>query len=201
VRYDLWSEGGVKQLAQLRGLKFGWTGGLASTATYYVTRMLQPAGLSMRDISVVALTLPNQATALQNKSIDAIYSGSPQMEAFEAQKLAHILPIPPPAFRARDILRFAADPRSRAGECRDAGHPPGSGGNAGAGYYAPDTVATLAKYVQQPAAEIARSPRYEIDARLTVDVKTLMDMQRLFAQLGLLSYTEPMDQSRLIMSI
>jgi len=37
--------------------------------------------------------------------------------------------------------------------------------------------------VQQPAAEIARSPRYEIDARLTVDVKTLMDMQRLFAQL------------------
>jgi NitT/TauT family transport system substrate-binding protein len=202
LRYDLWSGGGVKTLAQLRGLKFGWTGGLASTATYYVTRMLAPAGLGMRDISVVALTLPNQATALQNKSIDAIYSGSPQMEAFEQQKLAHIFAYPPAGISGSGIFfgsRLIHDRALASAVMRAIRRA--AAAIAGAGYYSPETVATLAKYVQQPAADIARSPRYEIDARLTIDVKTLMDMQRMFAQLGLLSYTEPMDQSRLIMSI
>jgi NitT/TauT family transport system substrate-binding protein len=202
VRYDLWADGTVKQLAQLRGLKFGWTGGLASTATYYVTRMLQPAGLTVRDISVMSLTLPNQATALQNKSLDGIYSGSPQMEAFEAQKLAHIFAYPPAGISGSGIFfgaRLIGD-RGMAGAAMRALRR-AAAAIVGAGYYQADTVATLAKYVQQPAADIARSPRYEIDGRLTIDVKTLMDMQRLFAQLGLLSYPELLDQSRLIMSV
>ncbi len=68
----------------------------------------------------------------------------------------------------------------------------------GSAYTSASTVEAIAKYTALPPAIVARSPAYSFHRDMRVDEATLMDMQRLFLNLELLSYKTLLPVSSLV---
>jgi len=198
VRQDLW-DGGLRSLTALRGKKIGWIGGNGAASAYYVARILRGAGMRLSEIEAVNVATPDQEVALQRKAIDAVFTSAPFTELFVTRKEASILASPPPGIAASGIffgpalLHDSGRARAVLGALRRA-----AGELAGAGWYAPASLAACAKYTQQPPEMIAKSPRYEVRSDLRPDRETALDMQREFIADGFLSYTTPLPEPRLI---
>ena len=76
VRRDHIESGRYKTLADLKGMRFASPAPGASAMTV-LTKMLARGGLTMRDIDPVSMGLPQMATALTNKAIDAALPNEP----------------------------------------------------------------------------------------------------------------------------
>ena len=198
VRQDLW-DGGLRHVADLHGKKIGWIGGTGAASAYYVARILRPAGLRLGDVQGINVATLDQEVALERQAIDAVFTSAPFTELFVQKHEATILASPPPGIAASgiffgpDLLHDAGRARSALGALRRA-----AADIAGAGWYAPATIAACAKYTQQPPEVIARSPRYEVLPDLRVDRETALDMQREFLGDAVLGYTVPLPETRLI---
>ena len=103
VRQDLW-DGGLRSVKDLRGKKVAWIGGNGAVSTYYVARILRPAGLTLADIEVVNLSNPDQGVAFERKAIDAAFTPAPFTTAFQDRKLAHPLAWPPAGISGTGIF-------------------------------------------------------------------------------------------------
>jgi len=78
VRKDLVDQGKYKGLADLKGMKVALTPPpMASVSAYNLDSALQTVGLTLKDIEMVGLALPDMPGALAGKSIDAAASGEP----------------------------------------------------------------------------------------------------------------------------
>ena len=190
VRQDLWDGGDVRTIAALRGRSIAWIGGLGATATYYVDRILRPGGLGVKDLRVINLSLADAAAALTNKGIDAVFTNSPFTDDFADQHLAHTLGAPPPGISGTGLFYGANLLKDRdAGRRVIRATRKAAVAIAGRSYELAENIDIIAKYANAPPDLIQRSARYDIDATLAIDTPTLLDIQQLFATLGVLSYT------------
>jgi len=198
VREDLW-ESGTRTLAALRGKKIGWIGGAGAVSSYYVARILRPAGLTLNDIESVNIANPDQAVALARKAIDAVFTSSPFTEAFAREHLARTIGYPPAGISGSGIffgptLTDKIDLAHAAiAACRKA-----AAQLQGAGYFAPDALAAYAKYTKQPIDVIRASARYDFSPDLRIDLATVQDVQREFMAEGILAYKAPLNEVRLV---
>lgn len=71
------AKAGVRTVADLRGKKIAAGGGAGSTGGYLLAQALKKGGLTLGDVQVVSLGLPDMATALKNGSIDAALMAAP----------------------------------------------------------------------------------------------------------------------------
>ena len=69
---------------------------------------------------------------------------------------------------------------------------------AGKGYFAPENIAAMSKYTNQPADLIKTTDRYDFKPDLRVDLGTVMDMQNEFVSQGILAYKTPLNEVRLV---
>lgn len=69
VRKALIDSGRVKQLSDIKGLKFG-NGAPGSSASSVIYKVLQKAGLEITDIDEVSMSFPQQVQALESGAID-----------------------------------------------------------------------------------------------------------------------------------
>ncbi|MGH7716223.1 MAG: ABC transporter substrate-binding protein [Vulcanimicrobiaceae bacterium] len=198
VREDLW-QSGTRKLAALRGKKIGWIGGAGAVSSYYIARILHPAGLTLHDIESVNIANPDQAVALQRKAIDAVFTSSPFTEAFARENLARTIGFPPAGISGSGIF-FGPNLTNKIDlahaamvACRTA-----AGELQGSGYLAPDALAAYAKYTRQPVNIIRASARYDIYPDLRIDQSTVDDVQREFMAEGILAYKTPLNEARLV---
>jgi NitT/TauT family transport system substrate-binding protein len=201
VREDLMNDGSVKRPRDLRGRSIAWIGGMGATSTYYVERILRTDGLSLKDVRVVNLDLASSATALANRAVDGVFASTPLLEELEERKLGRQLAAAPPGisltglFFGVNLLKNRSEATSVLRAVRRSA--PDLTGEA---YTSAPTVDTLAKYTKLPAQTLRRSARYAVDREMRVDTKSLLDCQRLFLDLGLLSYKSPLPLSSLTAS-
>ncbi|HYZ15895.1 MAG TPA: ABC transporter substrate-binding protein, partial [Candidatus Acidoferrum sp.] len=197
VREDLYS-GGLRSPGGLRGKKIGWNGGAGAASAYYVARILRPAGLHIADIEAINIANPDQQVALERKAIDAIFTSAPFTQLFESQRLARIIGTLPPGIAASGVffgptlLHDAGAARAVMTVLRKA-----SAEVSGNGYYAPQNLAAYVKYTKQPLDVVKAAPRYDFKPDMRIDETTLEDMQREYLADGVLTYKEPLDETRL----
>ena len=69
---------------------------------------------------------------------------------------------------------------------------------AGSGYYAPANLAAYAKYTKQPLDVLQHADRYDFKPDLRIDQGTVLDMQRVFIDAGILLYKTPINEVELV---
>jgi NitT/TauT family transport system substrate-binding protein len=85
VRADL--AGSIKSARDLKGRKFALSSPTTS-AIQVLGRLVEPEGLSHKDVDLVAIPFPNQATAFSTKAIDVAYSVEPFITQMQERGLA-----------------------------------------------------------------------------------------------------------------
>ena len=201
VRSDLYSSG-LTSPKDLKGKTIAFLGGKGATGAYYVTLVLHPAGLTLSDLDVRGLASPDQGPALARHAIDAVFAAAPFTTSFEEQRLAREIAAPPAgisctaSFIGPSLLGDARAARSvRAAFVR------GSRDLQGEAFYESRNLEIFHQYTGLSTGVLKTMPRYDFDPELRVDTKTLADMQRVFAQLGVLAYTAPMDTGELVAKV
>ncbi|MDE2570952.1 MAG: ABC transporter substrate-binding protein [bacterium] len=201
VREDLY-EGGLRTPAGLKGKSIGFLGGKGATGAYYVSLILRPFGLKLPDLDVRGLSSPDQGPALARRAIDSVFAAAPFTTSFEQQKLAREIADPPAgisctaSFIGPTLLRDGAAARAVL-----AAFVKGSRDIQGDAFYEPANLQVFQTYTGRPASQIKSIPRYDFDPALRIDTKTLADMQRVFAELGVLAYTRPLDTNEMVARI
>jgi NitT/TauT family transport system substrate-binding protein len=201
MRQDLY-DAGARDAGALKGKTVGWLGNAGATAGYYVALILRKYGLTMADIQAVNVAAPDQEVALERKAVDAIFCSAPLTALFAEKKLAQIIGNAPPGIAGTGIFfgpsLLDTPPQAAAvlGAFRR-----GAADVAGRGYYAPENLAAMAKYVNQPVDLIRSTDRYDFKPNLRIDETTLTDMQNEFITQGILTYKTALPESRLVAKV
>jgi NitT/TauT family transport system substrate-binding protein len=198
AREDLYASG-LHDAGGLRGKKVGWIGGSGAASGYYVARILRGYGMTLKDIDGVNIANPDQEVALERKAIDAVFTSAPFTNVFEEKKLARFIGSVQPGISASGVffgpnLLHAPDAaRAIMTALRKA-----AADLAGPGYYAPDNIAAYAKYTKQPLEVLQKADRYDFKPDLRIDQGTVIDMQRVFIDQGILLYKTPINEAQLV---
>jgi len=198
ARDDLYARG-LHDAGGLRGKKVGWIGGAGAASAYYVARILRGYGMTLGDIDGVNIANPDQEVALERKAIDAVFTSAPFTDVFEQKNLARIIGGVQPGISASGIffgptLLHAPDQaRAIMTALRKA-----AADIAGAGYYAPANLVAYAKYTKQPLDVLQHADRYDFKPDLRIDQGTVLDMQRVFIDAGILLYKTPINEAELV---
>jgi NitT/TauT family transport system substrate-binding protein len=198
MRQDLY-DAGAHDASSLKGKTVGWLGNAGATSGYYVALILRRFGLTIKDIAALNIAAPDQQVALERKAVDAMFCAAPFTALFAEKKLAQICGSAPPGIAGTGIFfgpSLLHDAASAAAVMR--AFRRGAADVAGPGYYKPENLAAMAKYVNQPADLIKTTDRYDFRADLRIDEKTLADMQSEFLSEGILGYKVALPDARII---
>ncbi|WP_332684819.1 ABC transporter substrate-binding protein [Bosea sp. (in: a-proteobacteria)] len=77
VRKDLIDSGAVKTVADLKGRRIGGAGGPGSGAEYFISKALETAKLTIRDVQLMNIGNADLPAAIETKSVDAVLLSSP----------------------------------------------------------------------------------------------------------------------------
>lgn len=86
VRKDLYDEGKVRTIADLKGKKVAVTA--VQTMSRYFAPLLAEAKLTLKDLDFIPLSMPDKLAAYANKSIDAAFQMEPLLSQTIARGLA-----------------------------------------------------------------------------------------------------------------
>jgi NitT/TauT family transport system substrate-binding protein len=191
MREDLY-DAGAHDASSLKGKTVGWLGNAGATSGYYVALILRKFGLTMKDISAVNIAAPDQEVALERKAVDAMFCAAPFTALFAEKKLAQICGSAPPGIAGTGIFfgpSLLNDTAAGAAVMKALRR--GAADVSGAGYYKPENLAAMSKYINQPVDLIKSTDRYDFKPTLAIDEKTLFDMQNEFIGQGILAYKTP----------
>jgi NitT/TauT family transport system substrate-binding protein len=198
MRQDLY-DAGAHDASTLKGKTVGWLGNAGATSGYYVALILRKFGMTMKDISAVNIAAPDQQVALERKAVDAMFCAAPFTALFAEKKLAQICGAAPPGIAGTGIFfgpSLLNDPNAATAVMKALRR--GAGDVAGPGYYKPENLAAMSKYINQPAELIKTTDRYDFRADLKIDDKTLTDMQNEFINQGILAYKTALPDTKLV---
>jgi ABC-type nitrate/sulfonate/bicarbonate transport system substrate-binding protein len=161
--------------------------------------ILRKYGLGIKDISAVNIAAPDQQVALERKAVDAMFCAAPFTALFAEKKLAQIIGSAPAGIAGTGIF-FGPSLLNDAGYAKAvmAAFRQGAADIAGSGYYKPENLAAMSKYINQPVELIKSTDRYDFKPDLRIDQATLIDMQNEFISQGILTYKAAIPDAQLI---
>ncbi|HLI28259.1 MAG TPA: ABC transporter substrate-binding protein [Chloroflexota bacterium] len=199
VRKDLLDGGQVRTIADLKGRRTALAGGAGSTGSYWIATKLREAGLGLGDIVIENMTFGDMVVAMKQGSIEVAFPPAPFTTEMVREGVADYFggPIRPGA-SAVGTLYGAQFMRERDAVAKRflTGLVRGARDLQGERYYEPENLAIFAKYTRQPVESIRSQDRYDYHPDLRPDVETLLDMQRVFMEAGILTYSPPLPAER-----
>jgi NitT/TauT family transport system substrate-binding protein len=200
VRKDLLDSGQVRTIADLKGRRTALAGGAGSAGSYWIATKLREAGLGLGDIVIENMTFGDMVIAMKQGSIEVAFPPAPFTTEMVREGTADYFggPIRPGASAVGTLYggqfmreRDAAAKRFLTGLVR------GARDLQGDRYYTPENLEIFAKYTRQPVESIRGQDRYDYHPDLRPDVETLLDMQRVFMEAGILTYSPPLSGERI----
>ncbi|MFI9650003.1 ABC transporter substrate-binding protein [Streptomyces sp. NPDC052040] len=176
----------VRTTSDLRGRKIAVAGGSGAAGGYQLAATLREAGLTLKDVKVVNVPIPDMATALADGGVDAALAPAPFTTAMEQRGTAKPLAVPPRGTSATGVIfsggfagkpaadRFLAALRDAAGELQ------------GSRATSEENLKILAKATGQKLEVLRRTPSYQWDPRLAVDENQLAAQRQTYLDSGLL---------------
>jgi NitT/TauT family transport system substrate-binding protein len=201
VRQDLLDSRQVQSIADLKGKKIAVAGGVGSTGSYWVANKLRDGNLGLRDVDVVNMPFPDMVTAFKAGAIDGAFPPAPFTTEILKDRSADMFggPIRPgaaavgtvygPAFRRE---HDAAARRFFVALVRGARDLQGSG------YFSEDNLQVFSKYTNLPVEALRGIDAYGFHPDLAPDTETLMDLQRVFFDAGILVYNPPITADKIV---
>ncbi|MFI9507832.1 ABC transporter substrate-binding protein [Nocardia sp. NPDC052566] len=190
VSKKLVDAGEVRSVTDLRGRKVAVSGGPAAAGGYQLATVLAQSGLSLRDVQIVNIAIPDQRTALANGGVDAALAPAPFTTKMEQAGVAVPLAVPADGTSATGVIfggRFAES---------DAAQPffhalqRASRDLQGAAATSPENLTILAKATGQDLAVLESVPSYRWRPDLSPDTAQLTAQQQIYRDAGLLDYTD-----------
>jgi NitT/TauT family transport system substrate-binding protein len=201
VRKDLLDSRQVQTVADLRGRKVALAGGAGSTGSYWVATKLREANLTVRDIDIVNMPFPDMVAAFKSGAIDAAFPPAPFTTEILRDNTADNFggPIRPGASAVGTLygVGFMRD-RDAAAKRFFVALVRGARDVQGDRYYSEENLEVFSKYTRLGVDVLRNIDQYGFDPDLRPDTETLLDMQRLFLDAGILTYSPPLPAERII---
>ncbi|WP_309086163.1 ABC transporter substrate-binding protein [Chelativorans sp.] len=201
VRKDLSDSGEVKSIADLKGRKIGAAGGPGSGGEFFVSKALEQADLTIRDVELINIGNADMPAAIQGKSLDAALLSSPYSDevlnagtgvvlaqdftpglmtvAFVASgKLISERP----EVAERFVLALAEAARMMQGD----------------DYLSPENIEAYVKHTASTEEALRKGAPVIYDPNIEIPVEGLADMERVHRENGRTEYDEPLDLSKAI---
>lgn len=201
VRKDLADSGEVKSIADLEGKRIGAAGGPGSGGEYFVSKALEQADLTIRDVELINVGNPDMPAAMEAKSLDAALLSSPYSDQVLAAGTGVVLAedITPglmtvafvgsgkfiqerPEVAERFVTALAEAARLMQGE----------------DYLAPENVEAYLTHTASTEEAIRTGSPVIYDPNIEIPVDGLADMERVHRENGRTEYEEPLDLSKAI---
>ncbi|HLH21692.1 MAG TPA: ABC transporter substrate-binding protein [Chloroflexota bacterium] len=200
ARRDLVDSGAVRGPGDLRGRKVGVlaTGGYAEYSLMLALRM---GGLTIDDVDLVTLPLPDMPTALANQNLDAAWTPEPFGTLIEQRDIGRKIATTHDLGEEQSALVMntqwmRAHPDAAANFM--VGYLKGARDLWGPGWKDPANVAIMHKYTDVPVDTIMRSPDSYTDPDGKFNVGSIERLQQYLLERGYLQYKEPIPISQLI---
>lgn len=197
VAKPLLDRGTVKTLADLKGRKIAIAGGTGSGSGYLAGLALQPAGVSLKDMTVIDLAATDMEEAFKIGSIDAALAPAPYSTGMEQHNVAVARAAPPAGSTWSGVL-----------------YAPKLGGSAGLRFFqalvrgardlvgpdrtSGDILGILSKHTGTGADVLKTVPPYDWDDALKPDATALAGLQASYRALGLLTYGADLPPSHIV---
>jgi NitT/TauT family transport system substrate-binding protein len=199
VRKDLLDGGQVRTVADLKDHKVALAGGAGSTGSYWIATKLREANLTLRDIDIMNMAFPDMVIAFKSAAIDAAFPPAPFTTQIIRDGSAENFggPIRPGASAVGTVYgtSFMRD-HDAAAKRFFLAIVRGARDLQGDRYYSDENLEILAKYTRLGVDVLRNIDQYAFDPDLKPDVDTLMDMQRLFMEAGILVYSPSLPPER-----
>ncbi|MEU7166286.1 ABC transporter substrate-binding protein [Streptomyces morookaense] len=178
--------GEVKDAADLKGRKVAVAGGAGAAGGYQLAATLRGAGLTLKDVTVVNVAIPDMRSALADGGVDAALAPAPFTTAMEEAGVARPLAVPPRGTSATGVVFGTAFAGKPAAEKFLTALRKGAADLQGAGATSEDTVGILAEATGQKVEVLRKTPSYQWDPRLAPDAEQLAAQKRAYRDAGLL---------------
>jgi NitT/TauT family transport system substrate-binding protein len=201
VREELLASRQVQTVGDLRGKKVAIAGGAGSTGSYWVAIKLRDAGLTLRDVDIINMPFPDMVAAFKTNAVDAALPPAPFTTEILRDKSAEIFGGP---FRAGAAAvgtvygtAFRRD-RDAAGKRFFTALVRGARDLQGDQALSDQNLEIFSKYTRLPVDTLRSIDPYGYDPDLKPDTDTLMDMQRVFFDSGILTFNSPLTPGRVV---
>jgi NitT/TauT family transport system substrate-binding protein len=203
VRSDLIKDGTVKDISDLKGLKFGFPGSVGSAGSYYSGLVLKEGGLSLDDVEQVPLAPADTQTAFQTKSIDAALAVSPFTTALDSSGVAQSIDSHG-VLADQDVVGLVLGPnlldkRPEVGCALLRANVEAARKELAPGYSKdPEVVQRFVDLADFPKELVQGTPEYVYDNTLAVNEQTIKDMQEVFIDQGALPLKAPLAYDKVV---
>jgi ABC-type nitrate/sulfonate/bicarbonate transport system substrate-binding protein len=201
VRKDLIDGGGVKSIGDLKGKRVAAAGGPGSGGEYFVSKALEAAKLTIRDVNLINIGNGDMPAAMAGKSIDAVLTSSPFSDQIQSTGAGVVLAqdITPGAMTVafvgsgkfikerrgaaeRFVLALAEAARLMQGE----------------NYLSAPNMSAYLKYTASTDDALRNSAPVVYDPNIDISVGGLADMERVHRENGRTEYDKPLDLAKVI---
>jgi NitT/TauT family transport system substrate-binding protein len=205
VRTDLYESGEVTTVADLRGRKVA-VNLERSIAEYLLAEALAKVGLTVDDVTLVALPFPDMPAALANGAIDAAILPHPLAAQAVGAKHATVLVAGDLIAENSQLAIISFGPRLLNPDEADvavrflAAYLRGIRDLAGDGWQQEENVAILSQYTNVPAPAIRGSVPPYFDPNGAINTESVSLSQAYFLQRGYLEYQSPLSVDQVVLT-
>ncbi|MEU8569955.1 ABC transporter substrate-binding protein [Streptomyces pathocidini] len=176
----------IENVDDLRGRKVAVAGGEGAAGGYQLAATLRQSGLTLKDVQVVNVAIPDMRTALVEGGVDAALAPAPFTTAMEEGGVAVALAVPPKGTSATGVVlgnAFAGKPAARKFL---AALRKGAADLQGPGRSSDENLRILAEATGQKLDVLRKTPPYQWDPQLKPDTAQLSHQQQTYRDAGLL---------------
>ncbi len=201
VRKKLHDSGEVTTPEDIKGRKVGSFGAAGSAVSYYIGLLAESAGLKLADTKLVPLDPPSAVQALEKGGVDVSYLTAPFSTQAVQSGVAEPLGDPKQVYgdEQAPVLMYGPNLLEKdpaAGCAFLAATMRGAEALQGEYWKQGDVAAAFAKRLGVKPDFISEHAIYDFDPRMENDPRTIKGMQRMFGEMDLLQYDQPLSPGR-----
>lgn len=201
VRKDLIDSGAVKTIADLKGKRIAAAGGPGSGGEYFVSKALEKAKLTIRDVQLLNVGNADMPAAIEAKSVDAVLLSSPYSDQIVKAGTGVLLvqDITPglmtvafvgsgkfvkerPEVAQRFVLAMAEAARLMQG----------------ADYLSQPNIDAYMKFTASTVEALRSGSPAVYDPNIAIPVDGLADLERVHRENGRTEYDKPLDMAKVV---
>jgi NitT/TauT family transport system substrate-binding protein len=196
VRKALQQEGKVKTVADLKGKRVAAAGGPGSGGEYQVTKALERAKLTIRDVELINVANADMPAALERGSVDAALAGSPYAD--QAINSGHAAVLATDLTPGLMTVAFVGSgkfikERPEVAERFVLALTEAARMMQGSEYLAPANIEAYMTFANTTEKAIREGNPVVYDPDMKIPFETLGDAERVYRENGRLEYTKPID--------
>jgi NitT/TauT family transport system substrate-binding protein len=187
----------VRTLADLKGRKVAIAGGSGSGSGHLVDATLKPAGIGLKDLTVVDLAAADMETAIASGGIDVALVPGPYSTSMEQHGIAIPMGTPPAGSTWSGVL-FSSKLGASAGRRFFQALVRAARELKGPARASDDTVAIVAKYTGRPPEVVKAAAPFDWAPDLAPDTKALAALQDTYRTVGLVHYERNLPDAKYV---